>query len=343
MSINLITDNEQYVGVDKVRIAFPLEPQCNNGSAEIFTRNGFARTQSDGRLKWAEGFTQKGTEAPIYCKVINNGYTAIMEFNPSRQLDRYGSTLCAPDDVYKTVAWAVETFNEAFRPVWTIDRQTGAFIESPAQWPESWESQVVIRRLDLARDFSIEHPDFGLDPYLRIKKKGQKKDAVYRDNGEAQTIAWGRGNRLRTHFYNKSQAPSHKCEENQWRFEIQARRSWLRPKGIASLADISNELCIELLAERWALSRFDGEIFLGDDKVDFFEKAYAIMSPQKAMTFYGLACAMAIGHRPKMHPRMITEYEALGNSIGFQLGQPIQDFSGEAYGLDFSSGRLKRI
>ena len=51
------------------------------------------------------GEFQSETAAPIYVELREHGTKVLLDFNPARQMDPDGDTLCHPDVVEATVIW----------------------------------------------------------------------------------------------------------------------------------------------------------------------------------------------------------------------------------------------
>ena len=346
---DLITDNKEYIGIDMVRIRFPIQVESGAHSSDFLNQKGVRKTLKNGiELSYAKGELLKETRACIKVEVINNGFTAILEFNPSRVMDLIGSTLCHPNDLTLTIIWAIRECNQIFLPLWAIDTEGqletnpnyGSFILNPSEWPKGWEKHVQLLRLDLARDFYVDIPGFDMNVVAQIKKNYARHDYLYRKDLNVQTISWGKSSNVRHSFYNKSDCPTHKVPKGWYRYEIQFRTKKLKDLRLDTLDKFQTDTCFNFLLEKWEQSNLGNDIAIGYEYRTLLDAMKSQMSATKFTTLLGLHTALEMGIELGMHKRLINEYRKLGSSFGFVLGTPLEKLGTDIYHLDFYTGSL---
>ena len=86
-SVQPFTANQEYVGIDKIRIIYPLDTEFSDGSSDLFTKNGVRTTIRGTELHYAKGSIPTENGGTIYFELRNNGKLAVVEFNPARVMD----------------------------------------------------------------------------------------------------------------------------------------------------------------------------------------------------------------------------------------------------------------
>lgn len=335
------TGHTEYAGIDKVRITYPLDPEYSDGSDDLFTKHGVHKTLGrGGDLAYARGNLPWGNGDTLFFEVRKNATEAIVEFNPSRSLDPNGSTLCSPESVENLVIAIIQFLaNHTVFPRWGINTETGEFIHDKVDlWPLNWREWVLIARLDIARDIYVPFKGFKVSHLIHIKKTYYNNDVLYRNDGEIQTISWGRINNVRHSFYNKSLLHDNQADGGWFRFEIQARTNYLKKRGIAHIGDITSQKSFEFLWERWNLSNFGGPLTVGEGQAILSEALTRVTSGIKAQTFLGIAHSMANNLPINMNPRTVSIYRTIGRSCGFNLGDRLESYGGIQIWLNFQKG-----
>lgn len=341
-SVKPFTANTEYVGIDKIRIIYPLDTEISDGSSDLFTKNGVRTTIKGTHLAYAKGSIPTENGGTIFFELRNNGTKAVVEFNPARVIDLKGDTLCDVDKLEATVVWAIKGLSEALMPIWCFDRATAEITnDDHNKWPSVWRGMVEIMRLDIARDIYCPFQPFGVSNLMHIKKTRYSSDVIYRNNGVPQTLVWGKA--LRASFYNKSLI-HHKDADGGWhRFEIQVKTSELKKRSMRTIEDISKEKVHGLLWERWDLSNFSNELTIASGAESFKKLLLARTTAIRAETFMGIAASMALGLPMEMNARTITEYRKLGEELGFALGNPFESFGTRTVRIDFAMGTVVDI
>jgi len=340
-SQGLFTANCEYVGIDKIRIIYPAFQEYSDGYHALFRKHRVRKTATGGVFLDAIGEFQEETPAGIYVELREHGTKVLLEFNPARQMDPDGDTLCHPDLVEATVIWAIKELSYAVMPAWGVDKETGEFIfDDSSKWPEGWQKEVVLTRLDIARDFYSPYDSFGVKSLINIRKKRHRKDFLYRNDEVVQTMTWGSKHTIRCNLYNKS-LKHHKDAKGGWfRFEEQIRTSALKKYGMRTLDGVRAKPVFSLLWERWDLSNLSSDVSIAEGATDFMAKLHSLTSPIKAQTFLGLAYSLHVGLPVAMNDRTVSDYRKLGISCGFTLGDDPANLGSKNVHIDFAQGIL---
>ena len=338
-SVKPFTANQQYVGIDKIKIIYPLCPELCDGSSDLFTKNGVRTTAKGVELPYLKGRIKSEEHPTIYFEVRDNGTMAVVEFNPARVMDLHGDTLCAPEMLEATVVWAIKYLSEAIMPSWCFNWATSELTNHDHnKWPLDWRSMVKIMRLDVARDFYCPFQPFGIRNLADVEKSGYPTDNCYRNRGVPQTLIWGKG--LRASLYNKS-LKHHKDRDGGWyRFELQAKTEDLKKRGMQTLDDISKDKIFGFLWERWDLSNLSTDITIASDIAGFKKLLLAHTTAIRAETFMGIASSMALRLPLAMSSRTISDYRRIGEGLGFSLGSPLESLGSTFVHIDFAQGMV---
>lgn len=334
------TAHTEYVGVDTLVVTMPLDEDCNDGASPLLKKKGVRRTREGIPLEWAEGSFAPDDKQTIHYKITNSGRDLRLTIHPSKIMDNKHSTLCNGDLVHGTVAWTIKQLFPLCRPTWTLNKETGELFDDPLTWPLNWTDSVDVSNLHCARD--IHDAKYGFNPtqLIHVQKKNYPDDYLYRNNGKINTLTYGNSKRVRTNFYNKSEAPNHEVPEGWNRFEIQMGRQFLVANGISTLSDISQAKVEELLWSRWEDGRLGTPIAVESALAEFFKKVSTEESGSNAITLLGLATALEHNLDLPMNPRTISQYKKMARKYGFNLGQSIDSMGTELIAVDFASGEV---
>jgi hypothetical protein len=178
---------------------------------------------------------------------------------------------------------------------------------------------------------------------IHVQKKNYPDDNLYRNNGKINTLNYGNSKRIRTNFYNKSDAPNHDVPEGWNRFEIQMGRQFLIENGVSTLSDITHEKVESLLWARWEDGRLGTPYSVESALAEFFNEVATQESGSTAITLLGLATALEHGLDVPMNARTITHYKKIGRKYGFNLGETIASMGTSLVAVDFASGRVIEV
>jgi len=334
------TAHTEYVGVDTLIVHMLLDPDSNDGASPLLQKKGVRRTSSDMPLEWARGHFEPDSKQSIHYEIFNSGRDLRLTIHPSKIMDNKKSTLCNGDFVHATVAWTIQQLYPLCRPIWTINKETGELRDNPHSWPSFWTDLVDVSVLHCARDIYDDTYGFSPGQLIHVQKKNYPDDALYRNNGKINTLNYGNSKRIRTNFYNKSEAPNHDIPQGWNRFEIQMGRQFLVENGISTLSNINQAKIEELLWSRWEDGRLGTPFPVEAALSEFFNTVAAQESGSIAITLLGLATAFEHGLTVPMNARTISQYKKIGRKYGFNLGQAITSMGTNLIAVDFASGKV---
>jgi hypothetical protein len=333
----------EYVGVDTLIVHMLLDVDSNDGASPLLQKKGVRRTREDMPLEWARGHFEPDDKQTIHYELSNAGRDLRLTLHPSKIMDNKHSTLCHGDLVHGTVAWTIQQLYPLCRPIWTLNKETGELLDDPRSWPSTWTDQVDVSILHCARDIYDDKYGFSPGQLIHVQKKNYPDDNLYRNNGKINTLNYGNSKRIRTNFYNKSDAPNHDVPEGWNRFEIQMGRQFLIENGVSTLSDITHEKVESLLWARWEDGRLGTPYSVESALAEFFKEVATQESGSTAITLLGLATALEHGLDVPMNARTITHYKKIGRKYGFNLGETIASMGTSLVAVDFASGRVIEV
>lgn len=332
-----ITDLQDYVGIDKIVIYYPLDTDWNDGSSPHLKKHRLIHLPNGGMTLVGQGLFPTDIGGDIHLTISNSGQSARVDFNPSRWANKAGYTLCPTAKIKESIIWAMEQLINTCRPIWSIDLNTGLTLDS-SLWPKDWESRVKFSEVHITRDFFVIDEAFSVKSLLCIEKKQYPTDSVFRRRGKTQTITWGARTRARMSFYDKSD--KHKLEPGWYRFEVQAHSSALKAFDLSHLIDWNDEKPLAILLDKWEQSRF-GEIFLiGSGFSELLVKLKHDLAPRQVASIIGNAYLQSKGMDSGMDSRHLKADGGYLNSIGFKFGMDLDSLGDKAAYLCIESGRL---
>lgn len=252
------------LGIDKLKVSIPLS-QEGDYSPPGWHEGTFPRRDPDSDLVRYAATLFDIPELPgvkVRAVLIDTGYLSL-EFNPSRVLhDGYGlGQLQDAEEVLRLVLGRELSLIAV--PRWALDYSTGELL-SPAQWPQGWQREVSVTRLDAAYDFV---PPAGVDVLAELSKrqpKRHKKPQTYTGAGiETVRIEFGK-NYGTLQAYDKAVQDT-TAPAGTLRVEAQAHNKLLRRSGIRTLADITSPRLVAVLRSRLEQARWDSPMPIGLD------------------------------------------------------------------------------
>ena len=337
----LFTANAEYVGIDKIRLIYPVHQGYSDGSYDLFTKHRVTKTKGNGRLLDSLGTAAADPRASIYVELRNHGTEALIEFNPARQMDVAGDTLCHPDVVAATVIWVMQELSYVVMPRFAVNFQTQEIlIDDWKKWEPGWMSLCRLTRLDLARDVYSPFPGFSIDSILNVSKTRYKNDYIYRNSGVNESITWGSKSGVRCTVYNKS-LKHHKDAKGGWfRFEAQAHTEVLKRYGLRTLDGVCEARTNQLLWDKWNQSNMGNPVSTSDGAYDITEKLKGALADREVATFLGVAYAMYKGLPPVVSDKSLNKYRKIGMEMGFVLGNNLDTLGHRNVRIDFASGLI---
>lgn len=332
-----ITDLQDYVGIDKIVIYYPLDTGWNDGSSPYLKKHRLIQLPNGGMTLIGQGSFPTDIGGDIHLTITNSGQSARVDFNPSRWADKAGYTLCHTSKIRESIIWAMEQLIDTCRPIWSIDSNTGLTLDS-SLWPKDWESRVKFSEVHITRDFFVPDEAFSVKSLLCIEKKHYPTDSVFRRRGKTQTITWGKRTQARMSFYDKSD--KHKLEPGWYRFEVQAHSSALKAFYLSHLIDWNDNKPLAILFDKWEQSRFGEPFLVGSGMSNLLTKLKEDFAPRQVASIIGNAYLESRGMDSGMASRHLKVDGKYLKSIGFKYGMDLDSIGDKAVYLSIESGRL---
>jgi len=340
----MFTAHTEYVGIDKIRLIYPVHQEYSDGSYDLFTKHKVKKTRGNGVLLDFIGEAAADPRAPIYIELRNQGTEALIEFNPARQMDVGGDTLCHPDVVAASVIWVLQELAYVAMPRFAVDPQSQEIlIGDYKKWQKGWMSDCRLTRLDIARDIYSPYTGFSIDSLLNVKKSYYKDDIVYRNKGKNESITWGSKASARCTIYNKSLKHHRDATGGWFRFEVQAHTETLKKFGLRTLDGVCEARSNSLLIYKWNQSNMGEPIGVSDGAYDLTKKLEAVLAPREITAFLGVAYSLARNLPLLISSRTISKYRSIGRDLGFNLGDDLDNLGQKKVRIDFGLGEIVKI
>lgn len=258
-------------GVDRIRFGFDVEPaECDLSSSLWSTSRSQNLLEADEVSESFTGTFQLG-HANVHVGLYLKNSRCLVEFNPSRAMSPKGVQLLPPDLLSSVISTALDEIRQAAWPVFDTVTQDGEILRDP-----QWEARVLIKRLDLARNFRTSIPE-------AIKSALESKDARYQKSKHQYSRTdggWGIENSTKSSghdvLYDKTAELGSTdldpdfdsrltAEERVLRFETQMRAPRLKEFRLNRLNCLTPQACWGSLTKRWDATNWGTPIATGGD------------------------------------------------------------------------------
>lgn len=315
----------QVIGIDRLSISFPTDRVAGAGSGawdreEVTYRNGEPRRRMSvsERLDGASFFVgvKEVPESPV------SRWWGKVECNPSRVVDPDGvglATLAELPEVLSMMGRAATRTSE----------------------PQASGKEVLVRRLDLARDF-VDVEDAGrlIRGLAPVHRPFARRNLLHADpkRNRAETLMVGSGAGV-VRLYNKSVESRGRAPEGTVRWEAELRRGWLERQDIKSVADLTSASVDAAARERWEWSAMGVEV---TSSVERFVRAAQAegMSERERAFFVGWMLCEAGGSPVRgLSCHTVAKYRRLQRELGIAAPCDLKDQVEVVSRLDWDSGR----
>lgn len=287
----------ELTGVDRVSFSFPVRriesryQAWNGGESRRLTGQGEARLlRSTVDIEGGRVFVG-ASHIPATGATYGK-----LEFNPSRFLV---AGLASVDQAVTVAQTALSS------------DQVQELVEPACAFED-----VALRRVDVARDFEVERPEFFIRGHERIPRPYARKQ--YRHNnsakGNAETLFVG-GRRNGARMYDKH-AENSSYPEGTLRLEHECRSSgWLdHYGGMRTMKDLTVSNVGRLALDRWKWGSFGAEIGAHDRVLDRIARAG--LSPALRRSFIGYLFEQAHGLPSPMSNDAAARFRRLQRQLG---------------------------
>lgn len=313
------------IGCDRISVSFPVEGF--NPDPTAWTTIGTVNPGTDHEAESRQGkVVLNSVDVMVGVRFISGSrqWWGKAEWNPSRVLDPEG--------------WGVAPIDDAVGTVRDVVDALACELMAPAVRNAD---QCRVKRLDVARDFDVERPDFYLSGLGPIRRPWARRNLVHFDpsrNG-AQTLMVGSGAGL-VRLYDKHAETGGKAPEGSLRWEAECRSGWATNYGgIRTVGDLKDNTTVATLAgNRWEWSAMGVEVSARSRVLEKVKRSG--LSPAKQMAFMGWLMYNAEGIDPKVSRNTAALYSQLARGLGVALGpEVVGDATGFVGRLDWASGR----
>ena len=331
-------------GLDRIAFTYPVDPsQCDLSSSLWSSSSTQILSGTDGDNASLTGTITLGQAASARISLyLRNGRCRI-EFNPSRVMSPKGAQLLPPELAAAVVSQAIDEARQAAWPAFSTVTEDGEIVRDPA-----WQEQVLISRLDLARNFRISIPE-------AVKAALEAKDARYQKSKHRYTQSdggWGIENRTKSSgkdiMYDKTaeQGTTDMDPEfderaimdgNVLRFEAQMKRPRIHDMGLQRLDLISRQSCWDALAKRWEATGWGSPIATGGD---IYTLVQSLPYSQRA-DLVGYLMLKAHGAEVGISASQERRMRKLAKQAGLTPGLPLAAQGEPDSFLNLSTGQLE--
>lgn len=334
-------------GVDKVRLQFEIDP--DSITLSDFMNNLLGKE----KMNQLAGPVMTIPEFPhVYVKWDRIKHLLSLEFNPSHFLKHAGFEICpfrSFKSICKKVIIAVITRGdpEAITE-FNFDKETGEF---NSNFSDDWGKHVLIRALDLARDFYITDMQFNSEQLtLRIPKYAKGSTQIRNQGGKLNTLTHPHGKNISSgKLYNKYEERKNakvKDDElekykNIFRYEVRVASKDLLKYGLNTLEDFSEERAHNFLKYRWNFSKY-GEPLIWEGET--IQTIHALTNDSVvANELIGYLESTRLQIKQDYSPEKLRSIKSQIKKMKIKESKDIR-LQGKPYGyLDFESGNLKVI
>ena len=331
-------------GLDRIVITYPVDPsQCDLSSSLWSSSSTQILSGTDGDNASLRGNITLGQAASAKVSLYVRTGRCRIEFNPSRFMSPKSAQLLPPELAAAVVSQAVDEVRQAAWPAFDTVTEDGEIVRDPA-----WQEQVLISRLDLARNFRISIPE-------AVKAALEAKDARYQKSKHRYTKsdgAWGIENPTKSSgkeiMYDKAAelgTTDHDPEFDEravmdggvLRFESQMRRPRLKDMRLTRLHLITPQSCWEALARRWEATNWGSPIATGGD---IYTLVQSLPYSQRA-DLVGYLMLKAHGAETGISINQERRVRKLAKEMGLTPGVPLVAQGEPDSFLNLSTGQLE--
>lgn len=318
---NLPSDSEW--GLDTVCLSIPVTDTVQELAHNSWDLSAGTQTDKVDKSKYISNFLAGHAKVNVTYMPLHS--TLYMQFNAARLLSRKSAELLPPKalkPLVEKLLLDVIPQTPVMPMFMTIDHE-GTF-----ELAAGWARQVGITRLDCARNFYVDCPEYVRHALSNVKGKYQKVVHIYFDKE-----GWTRANAAKSagidRIYDKS-AELRNLELDErfhwdkriYRFEAQLKKDRIKKFGVGTLDRISDESVWEVLETRWKSCRW-GIALPGKGSLD----ELLLDLPEKdRLPFTGFLAVCGEGMGDVVDPKTRKRFAKLASSIGVVPGLKISQY-----------------
>ncbi|GAA4898581.1 hypothetical protein GCM10025789_15680 [Tessaracoccus lubricantis] len=212
-------------------------------------------------------------------------------------------------------------------------------------WEESWPELVTVKRLDIARNFTVSEPGLIKRVLPAIQCRYGRSRAEYTNSTAGWTLVNSTRRSGQDRLYDKQAELASRdvdcslAEGNDrlFRFEAQLQGDRLKTHGLTKLRDVSAEASWKALEARWDAVRW-GSPLPGDSGIMTALRPLKALQQRKMLGDLHLAAAgMA---KDVLTPAQYKRFQADARKLGLTPGMPVELLGEPEQYLDLVEGRL---
>jgi len=328
-------------GIDRIAFTYPVDESQSDAVSNLWSGSStHLLPETDMESICHRGQITVG-HATVDVRLYSLRNRCRVEFNPSRILTPKGRDLCLPELIGPLVELVVDQIRHAAWPAFDTVTADGEIIRQAG-----WERQILIKRLDLARNFEISNPGPVKIALEHKIPKYQKQRSRHSGSSGGWTITNTAPKSGRDIFYDKT-ADLSRVEDLQidqiavhdriFRFETKLMDPRLRAGHLRTLAGLTVEACWLALAARWKATEWGTPIAVGGDlyrlvsDLPFAERAGLV-------GYLMLKSAGADAGISKSQERRLSKAARM---LGLTVGVPLEVQGEPDAHLNLTSGRLE--
>ena len=310
-------------GLDTVSLSIPVTDTVQELAHNSWELIAGSQTEKVDKTKFISHFNFGfATVTVTYLPLHNSLY---LQFNAARLLSRKSAELLPPNALQRLVEALLFDLVPQIPVLPTfmsIDEHGTMEMEA------DWSSQVKLTRLDCARNFYVDCPEYVRHALSHVKGKYQKLVHIYYDDE-----GWTRANETKSagmdRIYDKS-AELRNLELDErfhwdkrvYRFEAQLQKDRLKKFGVTTLDRISDEAVWNVLQDRWKACEW-GIKLPGKGGLDDIISA---LNEKDRIPFLGYLSAHAEGMTDNLDAKALKRLSKLASQIGVVPGLPLSSY-----------------
>ena len=329
-------------GIDRITVTYPFDPSLSDATSPFWqTTSSQNLADSEQVAESLAGSFEIGA-ARISVRVYTARNRCRIEFNPARIMTPKSTYLLPPELLTPIVEKVIEGIANVVWPAFDAVTDDGEVIRS-----KHWQQEVLVRRLDLARNFEIDEPETVKRALEQKKSKYQKSRGTY----QTSEGGWGIENRTsrsgKDMFYDKSADLARKDQADEseitysdgvFRFETQLMPARLGDLGLKRLDGLSADSCWNALSIRWDATDWGSPIASGGDLFDLV----AQLPYRQRERLVGFLMLNAHGADSGISPGQERKMRKVAKDLGLTVGLPLEASGSPDSYLNLSTGRLEK-
>lgn len=259
-----------------------------------------------------------------------------LHFNAARLTHGKSEQLLDARVLAPLVEAIIDELQHVVWPAFDIVDENGSVVRDP-----SWNQKMRVKRLDVARNFNVAHPELVKSGVRQIKSSHQKTMHEYANAQGGWTLENRTESSGSDRLYDKSaEIASQVTDERLWyenkvfRFEAQLQQDRLKKFGLNNLAGITEESVWDALASRWEATRWGSPL----PGTSGLLEAVSHLSPTRQDNLLGYLQRRAAGVTEGMSAHYMRERDKLARSCGLIPGVATEAMGAPDRYLDLFQG-----